>query len=140
MKILLSFALSLLFCASAFAAGNGGTAFALYSAASGATKTSSAYDVRAFKTKTLTITGATITSNASSATFKNMSGTVTVECSPNGGNPWTTCIANDYAQTAASRTTNGQITWSDASPYIRLKWVAGTVGTKLKAFINWIEN
>lgn len=124
----------------AFAAGNGSTAFALYSAASGATKTSDAISVRAFKTKTLTATGATLTSNAASTTFKNMSGTLTTECAPATTGPWSTCVANDYAQTAVSRTTNGQFTWSDSSPYVRVKWVAGTVATKLKIFLNWIEN
>jgi hypothetical protein len=140
MKYFITAIILVAFAVPAFAAGNGSNAFALYSAASGATKTSAAVSVRAFKTKTLSATGATLASNAASATFQNMSGTLTVECAPATAGPWSTCIANDYAQTAISRTTNGQFTWADASPYVRIKWIAGTVGTKLKVFLNWIEN
>lgn len=140
MKTFILAILMIAFAVPVFAAGNGSTAFALYSAASGATKTSDAVSTRAFKTKTITVTGATLTSNAASSTFKNMSGTVTTECGPTSSGPWSTCVANDYAQTAVSRTTNGQFTWADASPYARIKWIAGTVGTKLKVYMNWIEN
>lgn len=124
---------------SAFAATGGGTAFALYSAASGTVRTSSAISIRDARTKTLTVSGATLTSNASTATFKNMSGTVLVQCGPTSSGPWSTCIANDYAQTAVSRTTNGIFTWADAAAYIRLQWTGGTLGTKLKAWLNWLE-
>jgi hypothetical protein len=124
----------------AFAAGSGGTAFALYSGASAAVTTTDAYNVRGYKTKTLTVSGATLGSNASSITFQNMSGTVLAECAPATTGPWATCVANDYAQTAASKTTNGSITWSDAAAYVRMKWTAGTVGTKLKSYFNWTEN
>lgn len=141
MKTMLSLFLAAVLALPAIAAAeSGGNAFALYSAASGATKTSSAFPVRNFRTKTVTISGATLTSNATAVTFKNMSGTVTAECAPSDGGPWSTCVANDYAQTAVSKTTNGTFTWSDASAYVRLKWVAGTVGTKLKAYFNWITN
>lgn len=133
--ILASFA----FAGNAFASAYNGTPFALYSAASAAVTTSAAINVRGFKTKTVTVSGATLGSNASSQTFKNMSGTLLVQCGPTASGPWSTCIANDYAQTAVSRTTNGIFTWSDAVAYIRLNWTAGTVGTKLKAWLNWQE-
>lgn len=126
-------------CSTAMAAANGGTAFALYSAASAGVKNSSAINVRGFKTKTLTVSGATLASSAASATYKNMSGTFLIQCGPTASGPWSTCIANDYAQTAVSRTTNGIFTWSDAAAYIRTQWTAGTVGTKLKAWLNWQE-
>lgn len=124
----------------AFAATTGGQAFSLYSAASAAVKTSSAIKVTGYKTKTLTVSGATLTSNASSTTFKNMSGTALVQCAPTSSGPWSTCVANDYAQTAVSKTTNGTMTWSDAVAYIRLQWTSSTVGTKLKAYLNWLDN
>jgi hypothetical protein len=134
--------LALAFAVPCMAAGaSGGTAFALLSSASGTVRTGDAINVRGFKTKTLTVTGATLTSNATTAVYKNMSGTFIVEQSPTNtaAGPWTTAIANDYAQTAASRTTNGTFTWSDAAAYIRLKWTGGTVGTKLKAWLNYAE-
>ena len=67
-----------------FAANYGGTAFALYSAASGTVKTSSVINVRGFKTKSMQVEGVTITSNPGSLTFKNMSGTVLAQCSQDG--------------------------------------------------------
>ena len=123
----------------AMAASYGGYAFPLYSSASATVRTSAAINVRGFKTKSMLVEGATLTSNAGSLTFKNMSGTVLAQCSQDN-TVWETCVANDYAQTAISRTTNGIFTWSDAVNYIRLKWTGGTVGTKLKAWFSWIEN
>lgn len=125
----------------ASAAAYGNNAFALYSGASGTVRTSAAMSVRGYKVKTLTVTGATLASNATTATFKNMSGTVLAECSPTGTTtgPWSTCVDPSYAQTAVSKTTNGTMTWTDSAAYIRLKWTASTVGTKLKAFFNWTE-
>jgi hypothetical protein len=141
MKTILSVAfLVLAFAANAIAAGSGGTSFATYSAASAAVKTSAAFNVRGFKTKTMTVSGVTLGSSTSSVSFQNMSGTVIAECAPADSGPWSTCIANDYAQTAASRTTNGTFTWSDAVAYVRLKWTAATTGHKLKAWFNWTEN
>lgn len=137
-KLFLTF-MALLIASPAFAFGNSGTVFALYSAASAAVKTSSAIDVRKYSTKTLHVSGATLASNAASLTFKNMSGTAIVQCAPTSSGPWSTCIANGYAQTAISLTTNNVMTWKDATPYIRFKWTAGTVGTKLKAYLNYIE-
>jgi len=123
----------------ASAASNGGNAFVLYSSAAAAVKSSAAISVRGYKTKTLTVSGATLTSNATATTFKNMSGTVLAQCGPTSSGPWSTCVANDYAQTAVSRTTNGTFTWSDAAAYVRLYWTGGIVGGKLKAWFNWIE-
>lgn len=138
-KLILAMVFALTVPSLSFAGAYGGNAFALYSAASAAVKTSSAINVRGFKTKSMQVEGATLASTASSLTFKNMSGTVLAQCSQDGTS-WETCIANDYAQTAASRTTNGLFTWSDAVNYIRLKWTAGTTGTKLKAWFSWTEN
>jgi len=113
--------------------------FANISAASAAVKTSSAFSVRGFSTKSMNVSGVTLTSSPSSITFKNMSGTVIAQCAPTSSGPWSTCVANDYAQTAVSRTTNGLFTWSDAVAYIRLQWTSGTVGGKLKVWLDWIE-
>lgn len=140
MKTILSFLFLLAFTTTAFAAGSGGASFVTYSAASGAVKTSAAYSVRGFKTKTMTVSGVTLTSSASSPTFKNMSGTVIAQCAPTDTGPWSTCIANGYGQTAASLTANNQFTWSDAVAYVRLKWTAATTGQKIKAWFNWTEN
>lgn len=138
MKTICFTILAVFMTASAFAA-SGSKSFPLYSSASAGVKTSAVYDVSGYKVKTLTVSGATLNSNNSSTTFKNMSGTAVVECAGTKIGPWSTCVANDYAQTAVSRTTNGQMTWTDASPFVRFKWTAGTVGTKLKAFLNWID-
>jgi hypothetical protein len=122
-----------------FAGTASGVAFQLYSGTSGQISTTAAYDVRKFSTKTMTVSGATVASTASSITFKNMSGTAIAQCAPTSSGPWSTCVANDYAQTAVSKTTDGTFTWRDAAAYIRLKWTSGTVKTKLKAYLNWLE-
>ena len=139
MKKLIFVIVAMLIPSFSFAASYGGSPFSLYSAASAAVKTSSAINVRGFKTKSMQVTGVTLVSNPGSLAYKNMSGTVLAECSQDG-NVWVTCIANDYAQTAASRTTNGIFTWSDAIAYVRLKWTSGTLGGKLKAWFSWTEN
>lgn len=141
MKTILSLfilALTVAFSAQAFAAGDTKEAvpFVNMSAASGAVKTSSAINVRGFKTKSMQVSGVTLTSSLTSITFKNMSGTVIAECAPSSSGPWTAAVANDYAQTAVSRTTNGIFTWTDAAAYVRLKWTSGTKGGKLKAWFN----
>jgi len=138
-RYLLSVIALLAFSGAAHAASYGNQAFALYSGASAAVKTSSAISVRGYKTKTVTLSGATLASTAASTTFKNMSGTAIIQCGPTSSGPWSTCVANDYAQTAVSRTTNGTFTWSDAAAYVRLYWTSGTVGGKLKAWLNWLE-
>lgn len=112
--------------------------FVNMSAASAATKTSAVYNVSGYKNKTLQVSGVTLTSSVSSVTFKNMSGTLTAECAPSASGPWTTCIANEYGQTAVSKTTNGVFTWIDVTPYVRLKWISGTVGGKLKVWFNYL--
>jgi polyisoprenoid-binding protein YceI len=89
--------------ASAFAGASGGVPFNTYSAASAAVTTSNHYSVRGFKTKTLTVSGVTLASSPTSISFQNMSGTVVAECAPATSGPWSTCVANDYAQTAARR-------------------------------------
>lgn len=113
--------------------------FTNMSAASAAVKTSSVFNVRGYKAKSLSVSGVTLTSSPSDITFKNMSGTLVAQCAPSSDGPWVTCIANDYAQTAVSRTTNGIFTWSDSFPYVRLHWTSGTKGGKLKAWLNWTE-
>lgn len=133
-------ALFMLTCAStALAAANGSAAFVIYSGVSASTDTSAVYDVRAFKTKTMHVSGVTLTSNATSITFKNMSGTAIVQGAPSSSGPWSTLVANDYAQTAVSLTSNGSMTWNDATPYIRFKWTCGTTGQKIKGYLNWQE-
>jgi hypothetical protein len=127
------------FTTSASASAYGQNAFVLYSAASAGVKTSSGINVRGFKTKSMQVSGVTLASNPAAITYKNMSGTVVAECSQDNS-LWVTCIANGYAETAISRTTNGIFTWSDAFNYVRLKWTSGTVGGKLKAWFSWLEN
>lgn len=137
LTLMIIIAITLAFALPVVAASNGGNAFALYSGASGAVKTSAVFNVRGYRTKTLQVSGATITSNASSTTFKNMSGTVLADCAPTTNGPWATCVQQDG--TAVSLTSNGLLSWDDAVSYIRLKWTASTVGTKLKAFFTWLE-
>ena len=129
-----------LFAFSTALAATGGQSFTIYSAASASDKTSAAIKVSGTGLKTLTVSGVTLTSNAALVTYKNMSGTLLVQCAPTTNGPWSTCVANDYAQTAVSKTTNGTLTWKDAVAYVRLKWTSGTVGTKIKAWLNWNDN
>jgi len=140
MKKFLFAILMIAFAFPCFASQNGGQAFGIYSAASAAVKTSAAVNVRGFKSKTMTVSGVTLTSNATSATFKTMSGTAIVQCAPSSNGPWSTCINNNYAQTAASLTANNTFSWEDAVAYIRVKWTASTTGQKVKIFLNWLEN
>ena len=123
----------------ASAAAFGQNAFVLYSASTAAVKTSSSINVRGFATKSLIVEGVTLSSNTGAITFQNMSGTAIVQCS-NDNTVWETCIANDYAQTAVSRTTNGIFTWRDAFNYVRFKWTSSVTGHKLKAWLSWQEN
>lgn len=113
--------------------------FSNMSAASAAVKTSSVYNVTGKRHKTLHVSGVTLTSSPSSVTFKNMSGTLVAQCGPTASGPWSTCIANDYGQTAVSKTTNGSFSWSDISNYVRLQWTSGTIGGKLKAWLNFSD-
>lgn len=124
------------------AGGDSGSAipFANLSAASGATKYSTAIAMRGYNTKTLHLSGVTLTSSPTSITFKNMSGTVTAQCAPSADGPWTGCGRwQDGTGSAVSMTTNSNMSWKDSSAYVRLKWVAGTIGGKLKAWLNWNE-
>lgn len=109
--------------------------FGAYSAASAAVKTSSVIDVRRYPRKTMYVSGATIDSVLTAPTFGNMSGTAIMQCGPTSSGPWSTCVANDYAQTAVSLTSSGSITWTDSAPYVRFRWTAGTTGKKLKAWL-----
>jgi hypothetical protein len=86
----------------------------------------------------MSITGVTIGSNASSMTFKNMSGTAIVECAPTSSGPWSTCV--NEGGTAISKTTNGTQQWEDAVAYVRVKWTASAsaVGKKVKMWLNWV--
>jgi len=139
MKRIVIAAIPSLVAATAFAGVGGQKSFPLYSSASGTVRTSSAYPLSGYKVKTLTVSGATLASNAASSTYKNMSGTSIAECGPTITGPFTTAVANDYAQTAVSRTTNGTMTFTDACEYVRVKWTGGTTGTKLKIWLNWSE-
>ncbi len=127
------------FAGSALAASYNSVQLGIYSSAAGGVKTSSAYSVRGYATKSIQVEGVTLTSNAGAVTFQNMSGTAIVQCSQDA-TVWETCIANDYAQTAISRTTNGIFTWRDAFNYVRIKWTAATTGHKFKAWLGWQEN
>lgn len=110
--------------------------FNVVTGASGAVATSSVYNTAGSKMKTMQVTGINATDNA---TFKNMSGTVVAQCGSTATGPWVTSIANDYGQTAVSRTTSGIFTWTDVCQYVRLQWTAGTVSTKLKAWLFYSE-
>lgn len=143
MKKLVSFIILAAFVAfalPAFAVDTAEKAFALFSSASGTVRTTSVFSVLKYRNKTVIVNGATLASNASSTTFKNMSGTLVAECGPTSSGPWTTCKqAQSSGGADVSITSNGHITWRDVVSYIRLKWTGGTVGTKLKAWLNLSE-
>lgn len=123
-----------MFATSAFANAFGNyVPFSQYSATSGTAVKSSAINVRGFKTKTVTVQGVAVAAHANAA----LSGTVLVECGPTASGPWNTCVANDYAQTGITTTSNGTFTWSDAAAYIRASW-AKTAG-EVNVWLNWQE-
>jgi len=141
MKTLIAAILMIAFSIPAFAAGNGGAAFALFSTASAGVKTTAVYDIRAYRSKTMSVSGVTLASNATSITYKNMSGTLITQCAPTSSGPWATCTQSQVASApAVSLTANNQLTWADSVPYIRLKWTGSTTGQKIKAWLNWMEN
>jgi hypothetical protein len=138
-SLIMALVLIAAFASVSFAASAGNAVQGIYSAASGATTYSSAMDVRKAKTKSFQPAGITLGSNASDITYKNMSGIASVECGPTSSGPWVACGRwQDGTGTAVSSTTNSFQSWQDPAAYIRLKWVAGTVGGKLKAWFNWI--
>lgn len=106
------------------------------SGASAAVKYSQVFNVSKFPNKTLHVTGVNLAGTA----FKNMSGTVIAQCSPNQGEPWNGAGRwQDSVGTAVSLTANSTVTWKDYCSYVRLKWTSGTVGGKLKAWLNLSE-
>lgn len=103
------------------------------SGASGGVHYSQTINVTKYPNKTLNVTGVNLAGTA----FKNMSGTLIAQCSPTAGEPWSNVGRwQDSVGTAVSLTANSNVTWRDYCSYIRLKWTAGTVGGKLKAWLN----
>ena len=133
--LLLSLALVIAFTTSAFASQFGNTVpFTNYSATSGTAVKSSAYNVRGFKLKTMTVQGIAVAAHAAAA----LSGTVLIECGPTSSGPWVTCAQDQTADGGAvSTTANAMMTWVDASPYIRASW-AKTAG-EVSVWLNWQE-
>lgn len=114
--------------------------FSNISAASAAVKTTSVYNVSGFANKTLQVNGVTLGSTVANPTFKNMSGTLIAQCSQTTNGPWVTCAqAQSSGGAAVSATSNTILTWRDFSNYVRLQWTSGTVGGKLKAWLNLSE-
>jgi len=106
------------------------------SGASAAVQYSSVINVTKYPNKTLHVSGVNLAGTA----FKNMSGTVIAQCSPTQGDPWSNVGRwQDSVGTAVSITANSNVTWRDYCNYIRLRWTAGTVGGKLKAWLSLSE-
>jgi len=113
--------------------------FSNVSGASAAVKVSPAYNAVGFPNKTLHVSGVTLTSSPSAVTFKNMSGTLIAQCGPTSNGPWNGAGRwQDSVGTAVS-TANSTQTWRDVCNYVRLQWTSGTVGGKLKAWLNLSE-
>lgn len=107
--------------------------FSYYSSASGSAVYSSVINVTPFRKKTVVVNGYTM----STTTSASLSGTALVQCGPTPSGPWTTCVSNNYAQTAISMTANGSMTWEDVASYVRVSW-AKTAGL-VKVWINLSE-
>ncbi len=107
--------------------------FSYYSSASGAAVYSSVVNVLPFRNKTVVVNGYTMSTTTSAA----LSGTALVQCGPTSSGPWTTCVANNYAQTAISMTSNGSMSWADTASYVRVSW-AKTAGL-VKVWLNLSE-
>ena len=141
-RIILSMTLVLALVASAFAGPQikQYVPFSNVSGASAAVKVSPAYNAVGFPNKTLHVSGVTLGSSLSSITFKNMSGTLIAQCGPTTNGPWDGAGRwQDSVGTAVSATANGTQTWRDVCNYVRLQWTSGTVGGKLKAWLNLSE-
>ncbi len=133
MAVLLAMAFSTAAFAGQFANNVPFTKYSTAYVAGFATVYSSAYDVRMFKTKTVTVQGIAISGH----TNTSLSGTVLIQCGPTSSGPWNTCVNSSYAQTAISTTSNGTFTWSDAAAYIRASW-AKTAG-EVSVWLNYLE-
>ena len=147
MKTILGIILVLCVAAGVHASGVGGAAFPLFSSASAGTVVTPPFNVRGYKHKSMIITGATLASNATTAVYKNFSGTVIAQCSADNV-VWATCNQSQLASTPAVSQANTQsaaatailMTWQDSVAYVRLKWTAaGTACGKVKAWLNWTE-
>lgn len=143
MKRFISLITVMAFCLTAIVAFAGSVTnkvpFANMSAGSAAVKTSPVYNVSGAKTKTLHVSGVTLGSSPTSVTYQNMSGTIIAQCAPTSAGPWSGCGRwQDGTGTAVSATANGNQSWQDASPYVRFRWTAGTVATKLKAWFTYL--
>lgn len=132
-RLFLAMALCLASATVAAAGYGNGVPFSNYSATSGTAVKSQAYNVRGFNVKTVTVQGVAVADHTDAA----LSGTVLVECAPTASGPWTTCTSNEYAQTPISLTSNGNMTFTNASAYIRASW-AKTAGL-VKVWLNWQE-
>ncbi|MDD2898985.1 MAG: hypothetical protein PHI31_09760 [Desulfuromonadaceae bacterium] len=139
-KIMLFFTMAVLvaFAAPVFAATTvSKVPFANISGVDAEVQYSAVVNASGYKTKTLTVSGVNLAGTA----FQNMSGTVLAQCGPSPTGPWSTCTQSQVASApAVSLTANNQLTWSDAVTYVRLKWTSGTVATKLKAWLNLLDN
>ncbi|KAB0668946.1 hypothetical protein F6V30_14000 [Oryzomonas sagensis] len=127
--------------ASALGDAPGGFVFGNISAA-GATniKYSGAWNVQGYKTKTLNVSGVTLTSSASNPVFQNMSGTAVAQCGPTSNGPWASCAqAQTSAGAAVSMTSNGILSWQDAVNYIRLQWTPSAAGHKIKMWLQTLD-
>ena len=107
--------------------------FSMYSSANSTAVYSTVINATPFRKKTVVVNGY----NMSSTTSAALSGTALVQCGPTQAGPWTTCVSNNYAQTAISMTSNGSMTWEDVSGYIRVSW-AKTAGL-VKVWLNLSE-
>lgn len=76
--------------------------------------TSSTYNVSDYPTKTLTVAG------AKNSAYVNMSGSVSAWCAPTPTGPWVLCTYKVETPTSVTMTTNGRITWTDATQYVKI--------------------
>ena len=107
--------------------------FSKYSAASGSAVYTSVINVMPFRKKTVVVNGYDMSTKAEAS----LSGTALVQCGPTTAGPWTTCVNNNYAQTAVSTTANAALTWEDVSSYVRVSW-AKTAG-RVSVWLNLSE-
>lgn len=97
--------------------------FNLYSSAVNTSNNSSVTDTGLNTRKTVFINGM-----ASSSSFGNYSGSVTIQCAPTASGPWVTC--KDKGGSSAAATTNTVFNLDDLSRYIRAVYARTTNGIK----------
>lgn len=135
-QISLIIVLSLYMAVQAQAAKSGGAVpFFNYSTPNAQTVYSPVYNVKGYKTKTVT----TQCTNMSTLANIGMIGAVGVLCAPTVEGPWSICKNSRYSgEPNVSTNQNTTITWEDSNDYVKVSWTR-ILRSRVKVWLNWSE-